>query len=162
MVARRLAILVVGLLGQAATCLFRYGLPMRQLAVASASVMIVLCVGAATQSWVVIIGFVVGAVVTVADNGLAFTAVAEMAGTAWAGRALDVQNTGQDIAAGLTPAVVGAIVTGSGYSWAFAIVAIAPLLAVGLIPVAGERTAAILNRPCVESSDTSGSETPSR
>ncbi|MGI8879522.1 MAG: MFS transporter [Jatrophihabitans sp.] len=136
--------------------------PMRQLAVASAAVMLVLCLGAAAHSWIVIVGFVVGAIVTVADNGLAFTAVAEMAGTAWAGRALGVQNTGQNVAAGLTPAVVGAIVTGCGYSWAFAIVAIAPLLAVGLIPVFGEAAAATLNPPCAASSDTSETGAPSR
>ena len=37
------------------------------------------------------------AIVTVADNGLAFTAVAEIAGPMWSGRALGVQNTGQNI-----------------------------------------------------------------
>ena len=41
----------------------------------------------------------VATVVTVADNGLAFTAVAERAGPFWSGRALGVQNTAQFLAA---------------------------------------------------------------
>ena len=38
---------------------------------------------------------VVASVITVADNGLAFTAIAEFSGPQWSGRALAVQNTGQ-------------------------------------------------------------------
>ena len=53
---------------------------MRQLAVASAVLMVVIALGAATQLWFVIVGFALGAVVTVADNGLAYTSVAEIAG----------------------------------------------------------------------------------
>jgi len=52
---------------------------MRQLAVTSAALMVVLALGAWAQAWWVIVGFALGAVVTVADNGLGFTATAEIA-----------------------------------------------------------------------------------
>ena len=42
---------------------------------------------------------VVASTVTVADNGLAFTSVAERAGSYWSGRALGVQNTAQYLTA---------------------------------------------------------------
>ena len=42
---------------------------------------------------------VIATTVSVADNGLAFTSVAEAAGPSGTGRALGVQNTGQFIAA---------------------------------------------------------------
>src|SRR4051812_33187039 len=73
--------------------------PMRQLAVASATLMLLVALGAATGSWLVIVAFALGAVITVADNGLAYTAVAELAGREWSGRALGVQNTVQNVAA---------------------------------------------------------------
>ena len=48
---------------------------------------------------------VLATALTVADNGLAFTAVAERAGPFWSGRALGVQNTAQYVAAALVPPV---------------------------------------------------------
>lgn len=108
--------------------------PMRQLAVMATMLMVVLSLGAWAQAWWVIVGFALGAVVTVADNGLAFTAVAEVAGSAWAGRALGVQNTGQNIAAVLTPPLLAAMIGEGRYAFAFAVVAIFPLLAVRVTP----------------------------
>ena len=52
---------------------------------------------------------------TVADNGLAFTAVAERAGPFWSGRALGMQNTAQFLAAAAVPPLAGLTVTGLGY-----------------------------------------------
>lgn len=46
---------------------------------------------------------VIASVITTADNGLAFTAVAEIAGPYWSGRALGAQNTTQYVAATLVP-----------------------------------------------------------
>jgi sugar phosphate permease len=112
--------------------------PMRQLAVASAVLMLVIAVGAATSSWVVVLGFAVGAVVTVADNGLAFTAVAELAGREWSGRALGVQNTGQNLAAVATSPALAAVIGETRYALAFGLVAACPLLALALIPVRAE------------------------
>lgn len=72
--------------------------------------------------------------VSVADNGLAFTAVAEIAGAHWSGRALGAQNTGQFITAAAVAPLVGLLIGVVGYSAAFALVAIAPAVAVPFVP----------------------------
>jgi sugar phosphate permease len=113
--------------------------PMRQLAVASASVMLLIAAGAATGLWFVVLGLALGAVVTVADNGLAYTSVAELAGSEWAGRALGVQNTVQNLAAVATAPLLAAVIGDARYALGFALVAIFPLLAVPLTPVRAER-----------------------
>lgn len=113
--------------------------PMRRLALASAALMALLAVGAAAHTWWVVPVFAVGAVVTVADNGLAYTSVAELAGPAWSGRALGVQNTVQNLAAVATPPLLAAVIGDSRYAVGFAVVAAFPLLAIVLTPVAAER-----------------------
>ncbi len=115
--------------------------PMRQLAVASAAVLLLAALGDAVAPWLVLAALAVGAVITVADNGLGYTATAEIAGPAWAGRALGAQNTGQNVVAALTPPVLGLVIGGSGYALAFACAAICPVLAVVLTPVRAESTA---------------------
>jgi sugar phosphate permease len=112
--------------------------PMRQLAVASAATMILLALGAALHEWWVVVGFALGAVITVADNGLAYVSVAELAGTAWAGRALGIQNTLQNIAAVATAPVLAAAIGAGGYPLGFALAAICPVLAIPLTPVRAE------------------------
>jgi len=77
---------------------------------------------------------VVATTVSVADNGLAFTSVAEAAGPAWSGRALGIQNTGQFVAASAVGPVIGAVITAVGYPLTFVLVAIAPLVSIGLVP----------------------------
>ncbi|MCW2658253.1 MAG: major facilitator transporter [Jatrophihabitans sp.] len=113
--------------------------PMRQLAVASAALMFLIALGAATDMWFVIVGFGLGALITVADNGLAYTAVAELAGREWSGRALGVQNTVQNIAAVATSPLLAVAIGESRYALGFELVAIFPLLAIGLTPVRAER-----------------------
>jgi sugar phosphate permease len=112
--------------------------PMRQLAVASAAVLLLAALGNATSAWLVVVAMAVGAVITVADNGLGYTATAEFAGSAWAGRALGAQNTGQNVAAALTPPLLGLLIGAGGYTIAFACVAICPLLAIAFTPVKAE------------------------
>ena len=82
---------------------------------------------------------VLATVVTVADNGLAFTAVAERAGPFWSGRALGVQNTAQFLAAAAVPPLAGLTVAGLGYPAMFALAAVFPLTALALVPVRDER-----------------------
>jgi sugar phosphate permease len=72
--------------------------------------------------------------VTVADNGLSFTAVAERAGPFWSGRALGVQNTAQYLTAAITGPVAGVVIDQWGHPTAFALCAVFPLLALGLVP----------------------------
>jgi len=113
--------------------------PMRQLAVCSAAILLALGIGAAAHSWFVIVAFAIGSVVTVADNGLAYTSVAEIAGSEWSGRALGVQNTFQGIGAVATAPVLAAIIGDGRYALGFVLVAVVALIAVPLTPVRGER-----------------------
>lgn len=130
----------IGALGRIAVGSFsdRGGSRMRVLrAVALAAVLVMLALALlGALHWDVAAGivFVVATTVSVADNGLAFTSVAEAAGTAWSGRALGIQNTGQFVAASLVGPGIGALVTAIGFPLAFAAVALAPLAAYGLTP----------------------------
>ena len=95
---------------------------------------------AAGLGWDVAVPLVVVAtMVTVADNGLAFTAVAERAGPFWSGRALGLQNTAQYLTASAVPPVAALAVTHAGYPATFALAAAFPLAAVALVPVREER-----------------------
>ena len=111
--------------------------PMRTVAIAATATMLSLGLLSGTPLAIALI--VIATAVTVADNGLAFTAVAEIGGPYWSGRAMGLQNTGQYVASALVPPVVGALVSGRGYGFAFALVAVFPLLAIPLVPVRGER-----------------------
>jgi MFS family permease len=116
--------------------------PMRALAVATALILAALAAGAAVRApWAVAVLFA-AVIVSVSTNGLAFTAVAEHAGSSWAGRALGIQNTGQNAFAAATPPVLAAVIGAAGYAAAFGVVALFPLAAAGLVPVGGERRAA--------------------
>jgi sugar phosphate permease len=112
--------------------------PMRLLAVGAAAVLLLFALGDAVAPWLAVAMLAAGGIVTVADNGLAFTAVAEIAGSAWSGRALGVQNTGQNVLASLTPVALGGLVGVTGYAVGFAVAALTPLLAVGITPVRDE------------------------
>ncbi|MGA8986692.1 MFS transporter [Aeromicrobium sp.] len=112
--------------------------PMRAVAVAAAVTMLSLGLLSGTPLAVALI--VVATAVTVADNGLAFTSVAEIGGPFWSGRAMGLQNTGQYVTSALVPPLVGALIAGRGYGWAFGLVAIFPLIAVPLVPVRGEQS----------------------
>lgn len=115
--------------------------PIRQLAVASTAAMLLLVLGDASVPWLAVVALVLAAVISVSDNGLGFTASAELAGTAWAGRAMGVQNTMQNVAASATPPVLALVIGSSGYALAFALAAVFPALAIGTVPVrqAGRR-----------------------
>ncbi len=115
--------------------------PMRILALATAAGILALAAAAAAGSPAAVPVLFACSVVAVSTNGLAFTAVAEYAGPAWAGRALGVQNTGQNALAAATPPVLAVAIGALGYGASFAAVAAFPLAAAALVPVAGERIA---------------------
>ena len=77
---------------------------------------------------------VVASVASVADNGLAFTAIAEYAGPRWSGRGLGIQNTAQHLATAVTTPLIGAAVSHLGFAAAFGLTALAPLIALPLVP----------------------------
>lgn len=113
--------------------------PMRTIAVLATVTVVLWAAGDALDSWLAVAALVVALVVTVTDNGLGFTATAEFAGPYWAGRALGVQNTGQNVIAMAAAPVFGALITATGYPIALAIAAIFPAVGAALTPVAGER-----------------------
>ncbi|WP_249666213.1 MFS transporter [Nocardioides faecalis] len=82
---------------------------------------------------------VAASALTVADNGLAFTAIAERAGPFWSGRAMGLQNTAQHLAAVAVPPLAGLSITAWGYGATFALAAVFPLVAISAVPVGGER-----------------------
>lgn len=77
---------------------------------------------------------VVATVLSVSDNGLAFTAVAEYAGPSWSGRALGVQNTAQFITISAATPLVAAVIERVGYWPVFAGAAVVAAIAVPLVP----------------------------
>lgn len=113
--------------------------PLRWVALAAAATMALLGLAAALDLAVAVLLVVVATLVTVADNGLAFTAVAERAGPFWSGRALGVQNTAQFLTASAVPPLAGLAVPHLGYAATFAVAAAFPVLAAPLVPARQER-----------------------
>ncbi len=113
--------------------------PMRILAVSTGVGMAALA--ATVGSGVAVPFLLVLGVVAVSTNGLSFTAVAEYAGPAWAGRALGIQTTGQNTVAAATSPVLALVIGVAGFGLSFATVAVFPLVAAILIPAAAERAA---------------------
>ncbi len=113
--------------------------PLRWVALAAASTMGLL--GLSEPLGIAVMVMVVASTVTVADNGLAFTSVAERAGSYWSGRALGVQNTAQYLTAAAAAPVAGLAITHWGYAATFAVSALAPLLASTLVPANDETSA---------------------
>ncbi|MFE3292979.1 MFS transporter [Rhodococcus sp. NPDC059234] len=108
--------------------------PLRQVALAAAVAMAALAVTDWLDSPLSVALLLVASVITVADNGLAFTAVAEIAGPYWSGRALGAQNTSQYLAASVVPPVFGAVIGVFGFPAAFALSALCPVIAAPLVP----------------------------
>jgi MFS family permease len=106
--------------------------PMRQLALVNGATMMLLAAAVSTGLGVPMV--IAALVISMSGNGLAFTAVSEMAGSSWAGRALGAQNTGQNLIAAGTPAVIGAIVSGPGFAAAFALAGALALAAAIAVP----------------------------
>lgn len=113
--------------------------PMRLIAMAACLSTVWVAVTASTGVSLVVLALAVTSIVSVSDNGLGFTATAELAGRVWSGRALGVQNTMQNVAAFATAPLVGLLAGSYGFGWAFAAVAVFPALGAWLTPVKGER-----------------------
>jgi sugar phosphate permease len=108
--------------------------PIRVIAVLAASVMLLLGLAAHLDSALSVVIIVAASTITVTDNGLAFTAVAEIAGPYWSGRALGVQYTSQMLTMGSAPPLFGALIAIAGFPVAFAASSIFALVAVPMIP----------------------------
>ncbi|PPK67964.1 MFS transporter [Actinokineospora auranticolor] len=112
--------------------------PMRWIALGAGVSLLVWGVGGAVSPWLAVVAIVAVSVFSVSDNGLGFTATAELAGPFWAGRALGVQNTGQNALAMAVAPLFAMLVTAVDWPWALTIGALLPLAATLVIPVRGE------------------------
>ena len=108
--------------------------PIRTIALAAAAAMGLLALTDWLGSPFSVALMVIASVITVSDNGLAFTAIAEIAGPFWSGRALGTQNTSQLLTAGIAPPLFGALIGAAGYPVAFAVCALFPVIAIPLVP----------------------------
>lgn len=108
--------------------------PIRMIAVAAAVSMLLMAITDALNSPLSVVVMVAASVITVSDNGLAFTAIAEIAGPFWSGRALGAQNTSQLLTAGIVPPVFGALIGVLGYPVTFAVCALSAVAALPLVP----------------------------
>lgn len=114
--------------------------PLRWVALAAVASMLLLGgVGLLVSPIAASVLLIVAATITVADNGLAFGAVAEIAGPFWSGRALGAQNTGQWIGASLVGPLAGLLIGVAGYPLTFVAAAVCALVAVPLVPSSGDR-----------------------
>jgi sugar phosphate permease len=108
------------------TPLLRLGLLLAVAATAAA-----LLVGASL--WIVIPAFVVAGTLSLAWNGLSFTATAEIAGRARAGSALGLQQSFLAVGSIVTPIVFATIVHASSWRTAFVLAALSPLAGYALL-----------------------------
>ncbi len=111
--------------------------PLRIVAIAAALTAVALAVSEGMGAYGLAVAVAIAialTVVSVADNGLAFTAVAEYAGPFWSGRALGMQNTSQFIAMATVTPAFGYLIERAGYAWAFAATALVAAVAVPLVP----------------------------
>lgn len=90
----------------------------------------------AYMSWegIAAVLFVLATCASVADNGPAFTSVAEFAGPFWSGRALGIQNTSQHLAGFAVAPVVGAMAGTMGFAMVLTLLAAAPAASLLFIP----------------------------
>ena len=108
--------------------------PMRLLALVTAAVLAALTVSVLTGSPAATVALAVTGVMTVSTNGLSFTAVAEYAGTGWAGRALGVHTTVQNAVAVCVPPLAAHVIGAGGFGLTYGLTIVFPLLAAALVP----------------------------
>ncbi len=116
--------------------------PIRKVAMAAALVLFLLAITDHLHSPLAIALMVAASVITVLDNGLAVTAIAEFVGRTWSGRAIAAQNTTQTLSAAVAPPVFGEVIELAGYPLAFTLCGMLPLLALPIVPVSA-RTPAV-------------------
>ncbi|MCX4094002.1 MFS transporter [Nocardia sp. alder85J] len=117
--------------------------PLRTVAIAAVFSMAGLALTAWSHWWWAALPILaLASMITVADNGLAFTAVAEIAGPYWSGRGLGIQNTGQNLAGAAVAPVFGALITAAGFPSAYLAATLVAIAAIPLVPLARTRVPA--------------------
>jgi MFS family permease len=110
--------------------------PMRQLAWITAAVVAATALATAFPSPATPALLVAAIAVTSSTNGLSFTSTAEIAGSAWSGRALGVHNTGQNLTAALVPPAMAAFISATAYWPGFVLAAALAALSAVTVPAA--------------------------
>jgi len=108
--------------------------PVRTIAIAAAVLMFLLALTDSSGSGYDVLLMVAISVIAVLDNGLEATAITELAGPFWSGRALGIQNTTQRLMAAAGPPLFGALIMAAAYPAAWALCGLFPLAAVPLVP----------------------------
>jgi MFS family permease len=108
--------------------------PVRTIAIAAALVLFLLALTDNTGSGYDVLLMIAISVIAVLDNGLEATAITELAGPFWSGRALGLQNTTQRLMAAAGPPLFGALIMAAEYPAAWALCGLFPLAAVPLVP----------------------------
>ncbi|MEW9530876.1 MFS transporter [Microbispora sp. NPDC049125] len=123
--------------------------PMRRLALINAAAMLCLAAAAGAGNAAAPALLIAALVISMSGNGLAFTAVSELAGAAWAGRAMGAQNTVQNLVAAATPSALGALITHAGFGTAFAVAGALALTASAATPGTGLLRPPAARRPAL-------------
>jgi len=113
--------------------------PLRQIALVTTLVLMVLALTDHVHSPIALAAMVVALAIT-GDNGLPFTTVPEIAGRFWSGRALGAQNTVERLMVAVGPPAFGELITAAGYPLAFAVCGLFPLVALPFVPVTPDRS----------------------
>ncbi len=108
--------------------------PVRTIAVAVAVALFLLALADGAGSDYDVLLVVAVSVLAMLDNGLEATAITELAGPYWSGRALGLQNTTQRLAAASGPPLFGALIMAAHYPAAWALCGLFPLAAAPLVP----------------------------
>jgi sugar phosphate permease len=104
-------------------------MPMRRHALAATGLLVASALLTPAPTWIVVPLVLVAGVSTMAWNGLAFTAAAEISGRAQAGTAMSVQNTMTSVGTVVAPVAFGAFVEVTSWPPAFVALAAFPLAA---------------------------------
>jgi sugar phosphate permease len=107
--------------------------PLRAIAVALAGAVAASAAAVGAPTGLLVAALVVAATLSMSWNGLAFTAAAELAGHARSGAALGFQQTVLFVVGAVLPIPVAAVVAETSWQVAFALVALAPLAAWGVL-----------------------------
>ena len=108
--------------------------PVRILAVVAAALLLALTAVPAIAAWSAVPLLLACLVASMCHNGLTFTAVGEIAGTAWAGRALAVQNWLQAVVTSATPVLMALVISTLGLPAVFAVSAVFAVAAIAVVP----------------------------
>ncbi|WP_193790028.1 MFS transporter [Streptomonospora alba] len=94
--------------------------PVRVIAVLAATTLVLLTLSAAVAPAASVPLLLICLLLAMSHNGLTFTAAAETAGMAWAGRAMAAQNSLQAVSNTLTPVLMGLVITWFGIDAVYA------------------------------------------